>query len=202
MKEIIIATKNPDKLREIKKLLAMRNLKLKFLPQSYKSPEENGLTLKENSLIKARSVSEKFNSWGIADDTGLEIDALGGKPGVRSARFAGENCSYLDNVKKVLSLMKGIPWQKRKATFKTVVCIFSPEGKTYFTEGVCRGFITTKPKGKNGFGYDPIFYYPPSGKTFAQMSMKEKNKVSHRSRAFKKARKVISCILQGKDLKS
>ncbi len=191
IKEIILATKNPDKTKEIKKLLSIRGIKLKILPRSYKAPCEDGKTISQNARVKASTAAKKFNSWSIADDTGLEINYLKDAPGVFSARFAGQGCSYLDNVKKVLGLMKGVLWEKRKAVFKTAVCLCSPSGKKYCLEGKCSGYITTKSRGNNGFGYDPIFYEPKSGKTFAEMNMAEKNRVSHRSRAFRKAAKLI-----------
>ena len=124
------------------------------------------------------------------------MEALGGKPGVFSARFAGAGATYEKNVRKLLKVMKGVPRNKRKACFRTAVCLASPDGLTNFIViGECRGYITESPEGNNGFGYDPVFYFPPYRKTFAQMTPDEKNRVSHRARAFKKAKKLITRIL-------
>ncbi|MDI6756815.1 MAG: RdgB/HAM1 family non-canonical purine NTP pyrophosphatase [Endomicrobiia bacterium] len=189
MIEIVVATKNPDKIREIEKLLA--GVRAKFSAYRGASPAETGKTLVENAAIKALAAARATQKWSIADDTGLEVAALGGRPGVRSARFAGPRAIYEDNVKKLLRLMKGLPRAKRKAVFKTAVCIASPDGKVYTVEGRCAGLIRESPDGKNGFGYDPVFYHPPSKKTFARMTLAEKNRVSHRARAIAKAALII-----------
>ncbi len=194
--KLVIATKNKDKIREIKKLL--QNLPVSILPFDGKSPPETGKTLAENSAIKALNAARTTGYWSIADDTGLEVDALNGLPGVNSARFAsrkGHNATYEENVRKLLKVMKGVPPKKRKARFKTAVCIATPDGKIFIKEGVCHGFIAQNPVGENGFGYDPVFFYPPYKKTFAQMSLHEKNSVSHRSRAFNKAAKLLKKLI-------
>lgn len=192
MLEIVVATKNPDKLREIRKLLAA--LPLRLSAYGGRSPAETGKTLAANAAIKAKTVARAAKKWAVADDTGLEVPSLQGRPGVRSARFAGPRAAYSDNVKKLLRLMRGIPPGKRKAAFRTVVCVASPDGKVYFAEGRCAGKISLSADGKNGFGYDPVFYYPPAKKTFARMSLSAKNKVSHRARAFRKAMRIIKRI--------
>jgi XTP/dITP diphosphohydrolase len=198
MLEVVLASYNKHKAKEIQDVLK-KNIKVLTLDEiGYKEKiEENGETLLENARIKAKKVREKVkDKIIIADDTGLEVDYLAKAPGVYSARFAGKNCSYSDNNKKLLKLLKGVKFSERKATFRTVIYIIFPDGKETYVEGRVSGFITKKEIGKNGFGYDPLFYYPPLKKTFAQLSLKEKNKISHRSKAIKKAQKVIKEYLK------
>ncbi len=146
---------------------------------------EDGDTLKENALIKAKAVYDLTGIPAIADDTGLEVDALGGKPGVYTARFAGENCSYIDNVNKMLKVMKKIKKSERGAIFKTVMAFY--DGKQeLFSEGVVKGIIAEEKKGFGGFGYDPIFIPRGYKKTFAQMKPQKKYSMDHRYLAFKK----------------
>jgi len=193
MLEVVLASYNKHKAKEIQDVLK-KNIKVLTLDEiGYKEKiEENGETLLENARIKAKKVREKVkDKIIIADDTGLEVDYLAKAPGVYSARFAGKNCSYSDNNKKLLKLLKGVKFSERKATFRTVIYIIFPDGKETYVEGRVSGFITKKEIGKNGFGYDPLFYYPPLKKTFAQLSLKEKNKISHRSKAIKNAWKII-----------
>ena len=182
--KIIIGTQNQDKLKELQNGLEDLNLNLISLKEFPKIEEiiEDGETLKENALIKARYV---FNYTGIptiSDDTGLEVDALNGAPGVFTARFAGENCSYDDNVNKMLKEMQSIPIKKRQAKFRTVMAFVS-KNMELTTEGSVEGIIALDKKGLAGFGYDPIFYVQDKGKTFAEMSTEEKNIISHRGRA-------------------
>lgn len=193
MLEVVLASYNKHKAKEIQDVLRgkIRILTLDEIGYNGKI-KEDGETLLENAKIKAKKIREKVkDKIIIADDTGLEVDYLGKAPGVYSARFAGEKCSYSDNNKKLLKLLKEVKFSERKATFRTVIYIIFPDGKETYVEGRVSGFITEKEIGKNGFGYDPVFYYPPLKKTFAQLSLKEKNKISHRSKAIKKALKVI-----------
>jgi XTP/dITP diphosphohydrolase len=156
------------------------------------SIEETGETLAENALIKARTVRKKVKGGIIiADDTGLEVDYLVKAPGVYSARFAGPQCSFEDNNRKLLSLLRGVPAKDRGALFRTVIAIIYTDGKEDIAEGRVKGFITSNPAGKNGFGYDPVFYLPRLKKTFAQLDIKQKNSVSHRQKAVKNAWKMI-----------
>ena len=182
--KVVIATHNKDKLKELKKGLSNLNLKILDLSSFPEIGEiiENGKTLEENALIKARCVFEKTGIPAIADDTGLEVDALGGKPGVYTARFAGENCSYMDNVKKMLQVMKNVDVDKRSAVFKTVIA-FVDSKTELLSNGEVKGLINKKIKGLAGFGYDPIFYVQEEGKTFAEMTIEKKNIISHRGRA-------------------
>ena len=194
VKEIVLGTRNPDKIREMKE--ALRNISLRILT-FYEFPpmheiEENGKTLEENALLKAESWAKFTNKWALSDDTGLEVEFLGGKPGVFSSRFAGKNATYEDNWRKLLKLMEGVAWEKRKAKFRCVIAIVSPQGEKHIVEGVTEGYITYEPKGKKGFGYDPVFYVPEREKTFAEMSLREKERFSHRGKALKKAKEIIS----------
>ena len=152
--------------------------------------EETGTTLLENSFIKARTVYNVTGLPALADDTGLEVDALNGAPGVFSSRYAGDNVTYEENLKKILHDLDGIPIQKRAARFRTVIS-FVTENSELTTDGVLEGVITNEPKGLNGFGYDPVFFVEDIGKTLAEISTEKKNKISHRSVALKKMKKII-----------
>ena len=184
--KVVIATHNKDKLKEIKKGLSDLNVEILDLSSfpDIGAIVEDGETLKENALIKAKCVHEKTGIPAIADDTGLEVDALGGKPGVYTARFAGENCSYLDNVNKMLKVMKNIKNSDRSAIFKTVMA-FVDDKTELFSIGEVKGMIASEKKGLGGFGYDSIFYVVNEGKTFAEMSIEKKNIISHRGKAIK-----------------
>ncbi len=182
MKKILIATKNPDKFREILHLL--QDLPFEFVSlldfPEIKGADETGLTLIENSTIKALDAFKKTGIPAVADDTGLSVNALQGMPGVFSARFAGENATYRDNRMKLLKLMEGIT--DRRAKFVTVVTFVSD--RIYHFTGEVEGFITHEERGSQGFGYDSIFLYPQLGKTFAEIPLETKNQISHRARAF------------------
>ena len=154
--------------------------------------EETGNTLKENALLKARTVHSLTGLPTIADDTGLEVNALDGSPGVYSARYAGEDCSYNDNINKLLNNMKLIPEINRKASFITIMS-YIDKNVELIAKGMVKGNITTEPKGVGGFGYDPVFYVPELNKTFAEITMKEKNKISHRGKAI---RELFSLLME------
>ena len=184
--KIVLATNNRDKCAEmeaIMKDMPIQLLTLNEFPEIEKIIED-GKTLEENALIKAKTVHKITHLPAIADDTGLEVDALGGQPGIYSARYAGENCSYLANVNKLLQEMKNIPPQKRSALFRTAIA-YVDENMEHATEGVVEGVIIDVMKGIDGFGYDPVFYIPGIKKTYAEMSMNEKNQISHRGKAVK-----------------
>lgn len=181
--ELVFATNNTHKLNEVRAIAGARFSIISFKELGcFDEIPETGETLTENALQKAQYIHNKFQCNCFADDTGLEIEALGGKPGVYSARYAGEHCSFQDNVLKVLHEMQG--FTNRKACFKTVIALILNE-TTYFFEGKIEGEIIETEKGTNGFGYDPVF--KPSGydKTFAEMTDAEKNKISHRALATK-----------------
>jgi len=194
--ELIIATGNKHKVEEIKDVL--RDLGVKIVPMadmpSFPKTVEDGATLEENAAKKAREAALFYNKWALSDDTGLEVDFLNGAPGVYSARFAGEHCSYEDNNKKLLSLLKDVPPEKRTAKFACVIAISNPKGECSFARGEIYGIITDKISGSNGFGYDPVFFVPQENKTFAELSSEEKNKISHRAKALQEAKKRIKAI--------
>tara|TARA_B100001123_G_C14932653_1_gene876386 strand:- start:20 stop:640 length:621 start_codon:yes stop_codon:yes gene_type:complete len=182
--KIVLATHNRDKCNEMASILNEYSIDLLTLDEYPEIGEivEDGDTLHENALIKARTVfaHTQIPSW--ADDTGLEVDALNGKPGVYSARYAGEHCSYADNVNHLLQNMRSILAPKRTASFKTAIA-YVDENMELVSEGTVEGLITNEAKGVGGFGYDPVFYVPEKGKTYSEMSIIEKNKISHRGKA-------------------
>jgi len=190
MREIIIATNNTHKVEEIRQGVKdkIKITSLKDLGFTQDIPE-TGMTLKENARQKARFIFDKFGKDCFADDTGLEVEALEGRPGVYSARYAGEKCSFEDNIDLLLKEMKGKT--NRKACFKTVICLIEGGQERYF-EGICNGNITTEKYGNKGFGYDPVFIPEGYGESFAEMSGEEKNKISHRGKA---TRELIKYLL-------
>ena len=180
--QLVLATNNQDKIKEIKFLL--EDLPITILSKNdfleFPDVEETGKTLKENALLKAKTIADYCDMPALADDSGLEVDALNGAPGVYSSRYAGENVTYADNCRKLLLEMAGIPKERRTARFRCVIAIDWNDGTTQTTEGVAEGFITENSMGKGGFGYDPVFFYPPKNKRFSEMTIEEKNIVSHR----------------------
>jgi XTP/dITP diphosphohydrolase len=189
----MVATQNRGKVREIKKVmkgLGFRILSLNDFPE-VPQVEEDGKSFLENALKKARFYSKYSGRLTLADDSGLEVDILKGRPGVYSARYAGEGASTQENNQKLLKEMEAIPLSKRGARFKCVLAVVSPEGKEVVVEGSCRGRIGFKEVGKKGFGYDPLFVLPSYGKTMAQLTLEEKNRISHRGKALRKLRKII-----------
>lgn len=191
--KLVLATNNPHKVREIKALLSDLDIEI-LTPNDFPNfPElkEEGSTLIDNAISKAKTTCEFTGLLSLADDTGLEVEALNGAPGVRSARFAGDDVDYDENNRNLLSLLEGLPEEKRGAAFRCVVAIASPGGEVTTVEGRAEGFITETLRGKGGFGYDPVFYFPPLGKTFAELLPAEKNRVSHRAEALKNARELL-----------
>ena len=196
---LVLATHNPDKQAEMNAVLLDLGLDVIGLHQYPEIDDipEIGTTLLENALIKARAVHLKTGFPALADDTGLEVDALHGAPGVYSARFAGEDATYQDNVKKLLSLMAGVSRQNRTARFRTVVALIDSDTELW-TEGIIEGLITREQRGAGGFGYDPIFEAADTGKTFSEMSAAQKNEISHRARALQKMRKKLITVFEEK----
>ena len=184
--QIVLATHNKGKMSEINNLLSSfyEVLTLDHFPNIKEIPE-TGKTLKENAFIKARTVFEMTGLPSLADDTGLEVEALGGEPGVFSARYAGEQASYQDNCEKLLKNMMRVPKENREAKFRTVIA-YKDDNRELSCDGSVKGEIAQSPKGSFGFGYDSVFYYPPLEKTFAELSEEEKNSISHRGRALRK----------------
>jgi len=189
MPKLLLATTNRGKLREYYQLL-------KGLPFELVSPADEGIditvdekkkTFEENARLKATTYSRLSGLVTLADDSGLEVDALGGGPGIVSARFAGEKASDKDRIEHLLARLKDVPWEKRTARFRCVIAVATPEGETELCDGECQGLVAFEPKGENGFGYDPVFYLPEFGKTIAELSLETKNKISHRGKAARKA---------------
>ena len=194
--KIVLATHNHDK--EIELQHSLRGLGVEICSLSEYPDigdiEETGTTLLENSLLKAHTVHDRTGLPAIADDTGLEVDALDGAPGVYSARFAGADATYEDNVNKLLSVMEEVSEDMRSARFRTVIS-FVDGNQELWTEGHIDGKIIDFPRGNAGFGYDPVFYIPQLEKTFAELSTEEKNKISHRGLALQKLRKILVNVL-------
>lgn len=183
-RRLFAATHNRDKLREIRSILKDTGWKIVGVDDlpPYPEPDETGATLAANALLKARHGFHRSGLLTLADDSGLEVEALGGRPDVHSARYAGANCTYADNVRKLLAEMKDVPIGRRAARFRCVMALVGPDLETW-TEGIVNGCITTSPHGSNGFGYDPVFYANELGKTFAEAWPEEKHSISHRRRA-------------------
>ncbi|MCI0526233.1 MAG: XTP/dITP diphosphatase [Nitrospira sp.] len=191
--DLVLATRNLNKSREISAFLEDLEHRILTLEDFPLVPEvvEDGGTYEANAMKKALAASKYTGKMSLADDTGLEVDALQGQPGLFSARFAGEDVTYADNRRKLLSLMKDVPPRQRTARFRCVMVLAMQEGKTQTVEGVVEGSITLEERGEGGFGYDPVFYLPEAGKTLAQLTFEEKNKVSHRARALEKIREIL-----------
>ena len=194
--KIVLATHNHDK--EIELQHSLRGLGVEICSLSEYPDigeiEETGTTLLENSLLKAHTVHDRTGLPAIADDTGLEVDALDGAPGVYSARFAGADATYEDNLNKLLFSMEEVSEERRSARFRTVIS-FVDGNQELWTEGHIDGKIIDFPRGNAGFGYDPVFYIPQLEKTFAELSTEEKNKISHRGLALQKLRKILVNVL-------
>ncbi len=191
-RRFLLATRNSDKFKEIREILGGNGWELLSLEDFPETVEvvEDGKTFSENALKKARAAFTATRIPSLADDSGLEVDYLNGVPGVLSSRFAGENASYRDNNEKLLRLMKDVPWEKRKAKFRCVVALVNEEEEKW-VEGVCNGIIFSEYRGGDGFGYDPLFFVPEENKTFAEMTGREKNKISHRGKAFRKMAELL-----------
>ena len=190
---LILATLNPDKARELGSLLGnipFEVLSLSSLPGAA-LPAEGEESYRANALAKARAAARASGAFALADDSGIEVDALGGRPGLLSARYGGPDLSDPDRCATLLSELKGVPHERRTARFRCVVALASPDGREEVVEGAVEGIISDAPRGTGGFGYDPIFFYPPLGCTFAELAPSVKNRVSHRGRALALAREVL-----------
>lgn len=198
---LIIATRNMDKVREIKEVLegtGVQILSLHDFPE-IKIPGECGVSFGENAMMKARAVARHFeNDFVLADDSGLSVDALKGEPGLRSSRYAGEEGNYAKNNEKLLKEMEGVGKGERGAEFVCAIALIGPGGLYKEVEGRCRGEIAFEQRGKGGFGYDPLFFIPERGKTFAELSPREKNEISHRGKALREIKRVLLEITGGK----
>jgi XTP/dITP diphosphohydrolase len=196
-REIIIATHNPGKLREMQALLAPLGFKILSLKDFPEAPNvlEDGATFAENAAIKAKTVAQMTGRPAIADDSGLVVKALGGRPGVFTSRFAGEKTPDRKKCQRLLQEMAGIPEEQREAAFVCAIAVALPEGEVKMVEGECQGRISFSPRGENGFGFDPIFFVPELGKTMAELEPEVKNQVSHRGRALQKLKLILPQFL-------
>lgn len=193
IQELVLATRNPHKGAELAALLGELGIKVRTLAEFPDAPEvaEDGDTCEANAVKKAREIARSTGLPALADDTGLEVEALAGRPGVYAARYAGRGATYEDNWRKLLRELEGVPRERRRARFTTVAAIAEPSGSVLVVEGVLEGLIAEAPAGAHGFGYDPVFFVPELGKTLAELSPEEKNRVSHRARALAKIKELL-----------
>ena len=198
MKELIIATKNPGKAKEFVQLFEPLGFQVKTLLDFPEVPdvEETGSTFEENALLKAETISRLLNKVVISDDSGLMIDALDGKPGVYSARYAGEQKNDQENMDKVLRELKDVPTEKRTARFCCTLAVAIPGEESLTYTGTCEGLILEEKRGENGFGYDPIFYVVEEQKAMAELAPETKNKISHRANAISQLKKQLPAVLK------
>lgn len=192
--KLVLATKNLGKVREMAGLLEPHGIELVSLQDfpGIGEIEEDGGTFRENAIKKASVTCEQTGLMALADDSGLEVDHLDGAPGVHSARFAGESKDDTANNTKLLDLLEDVPAEGRTARFRCVIAIAVPGGWVYTAEGACEGVIIGEPRGDGGFGYDPLFYLPEYGKTFAELDLETKNQISHRGKALAGALDILS----------
>ena len=194
IRELVLATRNRHKGEELAALLGDLGITIRTLDEFPDAPDvvEDGETCEANAIKKARAIAEFTGLPAVADDTGLEVDALGGRPGVYAARYAGEDATYEDNCRKLLRELAGVPYERRTARFLTVAAIALPSDGVQVAHGVLNGVIAEEASGALGFGYDPVFFVPELGKTLAQLSAGQKNTISHRAKAFCKMREILS----------
>jgi XTP/dITP diphosphohydrolase len=191
--KLLLATNNKAKVREYKSLLQGIPYVIVTLAEQgiTTEVEEVGGSLEENARLKATALAEESRLLSLADDSGLEVDALGGEPGPLSARYAGEGASDKERVSYLLAKLQGVPREERTARFRCVIAIARPDGMVELCSGECPGFIAMAPRGDQGFGYDPVFYLPELDKTMAELPLEQKNQVSHRGQAVRKARELL-----------
>ncbi len=202
---LVIATRNPGKVRELEALLGdleVRLLSLADFPEVPEIPEE-GATFAENAAAKAKEVARLTRLPALADDSGLEVAALDGRPGVLSARYAQDRTAPRpptdeDNWRKLLDEMAGVPWERRQARFVCEIALALPDGRLFRAHGECPGYIALKPEGKQGFGYDPVFWLPEYGATMATVGLEVKNRISHRAQALQELKKIL--VFLGEEL--
>lgn len=198
---IVLATRNAHKLREVRQILAAGgwSVDLRGLDEFPDAPDtpETGTTFAENAVAKAQAAAFATGLIALADDSGLEVDALGGRPGIESNRFAGPDADDAARIAKLLGLMQDVPDAQRAARFRCAAAVATPGGEVTVVEGVCEGTISDSPRGDSGFGYDPVFVPLGHNRTFAEMSAEEKNRLSHRGRAFRAAATMLTQMAQG-----
>ncbi len=190
---LVLATQNSGKVREMAESLSSLGLEVVGLAEmAFSQADETGATFEENARLKALSAAKGSGLWALAEDSGLEVDALDGAPGVYSARFAGDDATDEENNEKLLQALANVPREERGAQFRCVMVLVSPHGRTWTAEGTCVGYITHEPRGVNGFGYDPLFVPEAEERTFAQMGLDEKKRISHRARALTKMLRILA----------
>jgi XTP/dITP diphosphohydrolase len=194
LKKLLLATGNQAKVREYLSLLQGLPFRLVTLKEEgiTTAVSEVGESLEENARLKAVTLAAESQLTALADDSGLEVDILGGEPGPLSARCAGEGASDEERISHLLARLEGVPWEKRSARFRCVIAIATPEGGVGLCSGECRGLMTLEPVGKGGFGYDPVFYLPELAKTMAELSLEVKNSISHRGQAARQVPSVLA----------
>jgi XTP/dITP diphosphohydrolase len=194
-RRIAIASRNPHKLREIRRICTdwpVAWVTVENNPGPWPDVEETGTTYLENAELKARAVAAALGEPAMADDSGIEVDALGGRPGPRSARFAGESATDERNLEELIRSLKGVPASGRTARYRCVAVLALPDGRTTHAEGICEGGLVPKPRGSRGFGYDPIFVPAGWDRTMAELTDEEKDRISHRGRALRALREAIA----------
>jgi XTP/dITP diphosphohydrolase len=194
---LLVATHNRGKKAEYAEILDGLGLELVSLTDLgiTEDVEETGITFAENALLKARAYASLAGMLTLADDSGLEVDALGGEPGVRSARYAGPGATDEDRYRLLLDKLEAVPAGRRGARFRCVIALVWPDGGERVTEGVCEGWITREPTGTHGFGYDPVFYVPGEGRTMAELPPEVKNRISHRAQAGWEAKRILHALV-------
>lgn len=194
--KIILATQNKGKIRELENLLADGDIQILSLQdiEGWQEVQEDGETFADNAALKARAAVERTGLIALADDSGLEVDALGGRPGVYSARFAGEPKDDRRNNNKLLQLLQGVPEEQRTARFRCALAVAAPDGREFLTEGTVEGRILSAGRGNDGFGYDPLFFVPEYDRTMAELTLAEKNKLSHRGQAFREVVPILKSL--------
>jgi XTP/dITP diphosphohydrolase len=190
LRRLVIATANPGKVRELRALLSDLPIEL-LAAEGMPEVDETETTFAGNAELKARAAAAWSGEWALADDSGLEVDALDGAPGVHSNRFAGEGTSEAQRNTRLLELLADTPPERRTARYMAVVAIAAPDGRLWLNEGACEGVIINEARGDNGFGYDPHFFVPEHGKTMAELDPQLKNRISHRARAMIRARSIL-----------
>lgn len=197
MQTVVLATANPHKLAELRELLAGVPVRWKSLADfpALTMPEETGRTFAENARTKAEAVARATGHWALADDSGLCVDALGGAPGVRSARYGGTPTDAVRNIAKLLSAMRAVPAAARTASFCCAMALAGPDGSVHCAEGCCAGAIAMAPQGRGGFGYDPVFRVEAHDKTMAELTPAEKHRISHRAQAAGRMREILARFL-------
>ena len=199
MNKIVAGTRNAGKVREIRQALADLLFEVGGIPdEGLADVEETGVTFSENAILKARYYAQHTGEYCLADDSGLEVDALGGAPGVYSARYSGQGATDAANNQKLLLALQDVPPEKRTARFRSVLALAGPDGSLLLADGTCEGLILSEPKGDGGFGYDPLFWLPDQQKTLAEMTLQQKNAISHRGNALKVLKQKLLSQLQPK----